>query len=235
MFGLETYSPYSDKDLSDFRIFDGGELDLPFGAPQPVLEIIEKYVDELLQNNKLPVMIGGEHTVTIGAIRAAARRFHELNLVHFDAHADLRDDYCGEKFSHACVIRRCFDILGGDKIFQFGIRSGERDEFTFAKKHLFIQMFNLDQIGKIVRDLQNKPVYLTIDLDVLDTSVFPATGTPEPGGVSFGDLLSAINEVSKLNVIGADLCEYSPPYDADGASAAVACKVLRELLLSVSK
>lgn len=232
-FGIETYSPYQDKDLEDISVYDGGELDLPFGNTERVLKMIEDYTAEVLQADKSPVMIGGEHLVTLGAVRAAAKKYPDLHIIHFDAHADLRQDYLGEQLSHACVIRRCHDILGDGRIFQFGIRSGDREEFQFAKSHTYMNKFTLDTLQETCQKLQGKPIYFTIDLDVLDSSVFPGTGTPEAGGIGFNELIRGIITVGQLNVVAADINELSPPYDPSGTSTAAACKVLRELLLAV--
>lgn len=231
--GLETYSPYQEADLLERAVFDGGDLELSFGNPASALLKIERFAAEILEDGKLPIMIGGEHLVTLGAVRAALNKYPDLHIVHFDAHADLRDDYLGEPLSHATVLRRVWDFVGDGKIFQYGIRSGDRSEFAWAKGHVHMQKFNLDGIEESLRCLQGKPVYFTLDLDVLDPSVFPGTGTPEAGGVTFLQLLAAILAVGKLNVVGCDLCELSPIYDQSGASTAVACKILRELLLAI--
>jgi len=233
-YGLETYSPYQDKDLEDLAIFDGGDLELCFGDTQKALDMIESYTTRVLRDNKLPVMIGGEHLVTLGAVRAVARKYPDLHVIHFDAHADLRDDYLGVTLSHATVLHRVWDIIGDGRIYQFGIRSGERSEFQWGKDHVTTQKFNFNGLAEVVEKLAGKPVYFTLDLDVLDPSVFPGTGTPEPGGVSFLELLEAIQQVSQLNLVGCDINELSPVYDQSGASTAVACKVLRELLLAMA-
>ena len=233
-YGLETYSPYQDKDLEDLAIFDGGDLELCFGDTEKALAAIESYTTRVLRDNKRPVMIGGEHLVTLGAVRAVARKYPELHVVHFDAHADLRDDYLGITLSHATVLHRVWDIIGDDRIYQFGIRSGERSEFQWGNDHVTTQKFNFKGLAEVVEKLQGQPVYFTLDLDVLDPSVFPGTGTPEPGGVSFMELLEAIQQVSQLNLVGCDINELSPVYDQSGASTAVACKVLRELLLAMA-
>ena len=236
-FGLETYSPYQDKDLSDYNVFDSGDLELSFGSSEKALEDIESRANEIFKDNKLPILIGGEHLVTLGAVRAADKKYPNMHIIHFDAHADLRDDYLGAKLSHACVLRRSYDLLGDGKIHQFCIRSGEKSEFEFAKSHTDMHKFSFDGLDEVVADLQkaNVPVYFTIDLDCLDPSIFPGTGTPEAGGVSFMDLLNAIKKVSKLNIIGADVNELAPMLDQSGASTAVACKVLRELMLALLK
>ena len=241
-YGLETYSPMLDRDLSEITVFDGGDLELPFGSTEEALSSIEGTSDRILSDGKLPVMLGGEHLVTLGAVRAAVSRYPDLHLIHFDAHADLRDEYLGVKLSHASVIRRCYDLLGEERIFQFGIRSGDRTEFLWAAEgHTKLRKFGFDGLSEVARDLaeRNAPVYLTVDLDVLDPSVFPGTGTPEAGGVSFPALHEAIRTVLEgngnhpggCNVVGCDLVELAPPLDPTGASTAVACKITRELLL----
>ena len=230
-FGIETYSPYQDKDLTDIKVFDGGDLELCFGSPESALNDIENFSSKILGNGKLPCMIGGEHLVTLGAVRAAVKKYPDLHIIHFDAHADLRDDYLGQKFSHACVMRRCHELVGDGKIFQFGIRSGDREEFLWGKNHVTTNKFDFTGLEKIVQKILNKPVYFTLDLDVLDPSCFPGTGTPEAGGVSFTELMSAIKSVSVLNVVGIDVNELSPMLDQSGASTALACKLLREILL----
>lgn len=234
-FGIETYSPYQDKDLLDINVFDGGDLELCFGNPSKALEKIEEFTGKIVDDGKLPCMIGGEHLVTLGAVKAVIKKYPNLHIIHFDAHADLRDDYLGERLSHATVMRRVWELTGDKKIFQFGIRSGEKEEFSWAKSHVFTNKFDFFSLPEILKTLDDKPVYLSIDLDVLDPSVFPATGTPEAGGVSFKELLEAIMVASGLNIVGMDINELSPVYDQSGASTAVACKILRELLLAVFK
>lgn len=236
-FGLETYSPYQDRDLTDYSIFDAGDLELCFGSPQAALKDIENCADEILKDQKLPVLLGGEHLVTLGAVRAAIRRYPELHIIHFDAHADLRSDYLGEPLSHACVMRRCHECLGDNRIHQFCIRSGDREEFRFAEEHTDFHPFSFEGLESLVHSLKelDLPVYLTIDLDCLDPSVFPGTGTPEAGGVSFLQLLEAMKLACQTRVIGADINELAPMLDASGVSTTVAGKVLRELLLLLSE
>lgn len=234
-FGLETYSPYQDEDLTDYRIFDAGDLELCFGSSEAALADIEALANEILQSNKFPLLLGGEHLVTLGAFRAALKKYPDLHIIHFDAHTDLRDDYLGAKLSHACVIRRCHDLIGDGRIHQFCIRSGERDEFRFADKHTDLHKFNFKGLTETIEKLGDAPVYFTIDLDCLDPSAFPGTGTPEAGGVSFLELLDAMETVCRSNVIAADVNELSPMLDASGASTALACKVVRELMLCLLK
>ena len=236
-FGLETYSPYQDKDLIDISVFDSGDLELCFGSSEMALSDIQKRAEEILKAGKFPLLLGGEHLVTLGAVRAAAAKYPDLHIIHFDAHADLRDDYLGAKLSHACVLRRCYEIVGDGHIHQFCIRSGEREEFQFASRHTDFHPFTFEGLEETVRELKEKQVsvYFTIDLDCMDPSVFPGTGTPEAGGVSFLELLKAIRTVSQANLVGADVNELAPMLDASGVSTATACKVLRELLLAIAK
>lgn len=234
-FGLETYSPYQDEDLTDYRIFDSGDLELCFGSAEAALTDIEERAATILQDDKFPLLIGGEHLVTLGAFRAAIKKYPDLHIIHFDAHTDLRDDYLGATLSHACVIRRCHDLVGDGRIHQFCIRSGERAEFQFAKEHTDLHKFNFDGLKEAMQAIGTAPIYFTIDLDCLDPSAFPGTGTPEAGGVSFPELLQAIETVCTGNVIAADVNELSPMLDASGASTALACKVVRELMLAILK
>ena len=234
-FGIETFSPYQDKDLEDLSVFDGGDLELSFGDSNSALNDIETYVGKVLSDSKVPFMIGGEHSVTLGAVRAVAKKYPDLHIVQFDAHTDLREDYLGQVYSHASVIRRCWDIVGDNKIFQFGIRSGEKVEFEWAKEHVHTTRFNFDGLDEIIEKLKGKPVYFTLDLDVLDPSEFPGTGTPESGGVTFVELHNAIRKLSVLNIVGLDMNELSPIYDQSGQSTALACKLLREVLLFLNK
>jgi len=230
--GLESYSPVLDKDLEDISYHDAGELTLCIGEAQTALRQVEDFTAPLLLDHKRPVMIGGEHLVTLGALRAVHKQYPDLHVVHFDAHADLRDDYLGATLSHATVMRRAWELLGDGRIHQFGIRSGERGEFAWAeKKHVHMHKFNFVGLAETVQALHGKPVYLTLDLDVLDPSILPGTGAPEPGGVDFHALMHALRLLAPLRVVGFDIVELSPPCDRSGASTAVACKLLREMLL----
>ena len=234
-FGIETWSPYQQKELTDYAVFDSGDLELCFGSAESALGDIEARAREILQADKLPLLLGGEHLVTLGSVRAVAEKHPDLHIIHFDAHADLREDYLGAKLSHACVIRRCHDILGDGRIHQFCIRSGDKSEFEFAQAHTELHPFDFSGLEACCEKLAaaRVPVYFTIDLDCLDPSCFPGTGTPEAGGVSFPQLLKAILTVAQTNVVAADLNELAPMLDPSGVSTAMACKVLRELLLAL--
>lgn len=234
-FGIETYSPYQNADLADYAVMDSGDLELCFGSAESALCDIENRAAEILSDGKLPLLIGGEHLVTLGAFRAAAKKYPDIHIIHFDAHADLRDDYLGAGLSHACVMRRCYDIIGDGRIHQFCIRSGEREEFRFADKHTDMHKFGFDGLAEAITALGDTPIYFTIDLDCLDPAYFCGTGTPEAGGTDFNSLLKAIITVCGGNVVAADLNELAPMLDASGASTAIACKTLRELILAILK
>ena len=230
-YGLETYSPYLDLDLSDYKLSDIGDVDLPFGNTTRALTLLNETATTIIKADKKPLMIGGEHLVSLPVIKALSRRYPDLHIIHFDAHTDLREDYLGEPLSHASVIRRAWDLLGDGRIFQFGIRSGLKSEFEWAKSHTSLQRFNTNGLLETITALKGKPVYLTIDLDVLDPSIFPGTGTPEPGGITMKELLDALIALKELPLVGADIVELSPHYDTSGVSTAVACKIIREVSL----
>lgn len=232
--GLESYSPYLDKDLEDLKLFDYGNLEVPFGDKKTALRMIQEMTTKIIDAGKIPIMIGGEHLVSLGPVKALSKKYEDLHIIHFDAHTDLRNDYLGEALSHATVLRRIYDQVGDGRLNQFCIRSGLKEEFEWAKEHSHLEKFTYNTLEQRVELLVNKPVYITIDLDVLDPSVFPGTGTPEPGGIDFHDMMKIISILSRLeNVVGLDVVELSPKFDASGVSTAVACKTLRELVLAI--
>lgn len=231
--GLESYSPYQDSDLEDYAICDYGDIDLSFSAPQTTMAELETVVKKIVLDQKVPLMIGGEHSLTFPAVKAVFAKYPDLELIHLDAHTDLRASYLGDANSHASVMRRCFELLGPLKIHSFGVRSGLKSEFSFAKKNLDFHPFTLEGIEELRQSLGDKPVYLTLDLDILDPAYLMGTGTPEPGGVSFTALHQALLSLKGLNFKGLDLMELAPHYDSSAASTAVACKLLRELALIV--
>lgn len=238
-YGLETYSPLLDLDLQDFNICDIGDLELSIGDTEKVLNEIYEETENILNDDKFPFMIGGEHLVTLPVFKAVYEKYNDVYVLHFDAHTDLREEYNNNKNSHATVIKRIWDIIGDGKIFQFGIRSGTKEEFNFALKerHTYMETHTIDTFWKIVSTLGGKNVYLTIDLDVLDPSIFPGTGTPEPGGISYRkfEQIFKILKNSNINLVGCDIVELSPNYDKSNVSTIVACKILRELSLVFSE
>ena len=230
--GMEWYSPYFNMDLKDYGTCDIGDLDLPMGDVEKDLKEISRVTSLILKDGKKTMMVGGEHLVTLGTIREYVKKYKDLNIIHFDAHTDLREEFLGRELSHATVLRKCYDLLDGGTIYQFGIRSGDRSEFEWAKTHIHQHLFDTEGLDEAIEALKDKPVYITIDLDVLDPSVFPGTGTPEAGGITYKELEAAILKMRKLNnIVGADMVELSPDYDTSHVSTQVACKVLRELVL----
>ena len=233
-YGIESYSPYQDKDLEDANVIDLGDLELCFGDVNKALDRIEERTRHVLHASKRPFMLGGEHLVTLGAFRAVAAMYPDVHIIHFDAHADLRDDYLGAKLSHACVLRRCWELVGDGRIHQFGIRSGDREEFSWGRSHVSTRRFDFEGLEETLKELEGKPVYFTVDLDVMDPSIIPGTGTAEPGGVTFDALRQAVTLVcSRAKVVGCDVNELSPHYDQSGVSTIVACKIVREMLLAL--
>ena len=238
-FGIETYSMQCDKDLvDDAKVFDSGDIELPFGAPEPALGLIEERAARILADGKCPFLLGGEHLVTLGAFRAVLKKHPDVVIIHFDAHADLREDYLGNPLSHACVLRRCHDLIGDGRIFQFGIRSGTREERQFMLDgHVTTELFADTTLGAVVESIgPDVPVYLTVDMDVLDPSEFPGTGTQEAGGFNYRQLVADVQLVCRhLNVVAMDNVELNPGLDPTGRSTALACKFLRECLLSFER
>ena len=236
-YGLETYSPILDLDMDDYKICDIGDLELSIGNTDKVLDEIYIGTKAIVDDGKVPFMIGGEHLVTLPSFKAIYEKYNDIYVLHFDAHTDLREEYNNNKNSHATVIKRIWDIVGDGKIFQFGIRSGTKEEFDFAlkEKHTYMETHTINTFLDIVKSLENKNVYLTIDLDVLDPSIFPGTGTPEPGGISYREFeeVFKILKNSNINLVGLDIVELSPDYDNTNVSTVVACKILRELALIV--
>jgi agmatinase len=229
---LETYSPELSRDLSDVAFFDAGDLELPFGDVRESIRRIRETVSRILKMRKTPGILGGEHLVTLPIIEAILEYESDLHVVHFDAHADLREDYCGERLSHATVMRHIAERIGGENIFQFGIRSGTREEFVFAMQNTHMFCGNLvESMNSVIGSMCHKPIYITLDIDVLDPAYAPGTGTPEPGGASSRELLEAIRLFEGANIVGFDIVEVSPQYDSSERTQIVAAKLLRELLL----
>lgn len=227
--GLEEYSPYFDKHLEDCNFCDVGDLEFPLGNTSKSLDLIEKNVNEIYKDGKKILGIGGEHLITLPEIRAVSRHCSNLAIVHFDAHTDLREEYLGECLSHSAVMYHCSEIIGFKNVKQIGIRSGTKKEFDLMKKYN-TNAKNYDDLDL----LKNKNIFVTVDLDVLDTSIMPGTGTPETGGLNFNELLGWFKYLKNFNIIGADVVELAPDYDSSGASTAVATKVIRELLMIMS-
>lgn len=234
--GLEEYSPYLDRDLSEIAYFDAGDIPLPFGNPQASVDKIYEYVTALYRADKFPLGLGGEHLVSWGAMRAAWERYPDLRIVHLDAHTDLRQDYEGEAYSHATVIRKACDTIGSDRVYQFGIRSGTREEFTWAKDNTHFFPFEVvEPLRRAVSELQEFPLYVTWDIDVFDPAHAPGTGTAEHGGITPREAFEVFRILRDLNVVGFDLVEVSPLIDPTEQTQILAAKLVREALLAFVK
>lgn len=230
--GIETYSPYFRKDLSRLLIHDMGDLELPLGEKELSLDRIRKAVRRILDAKKLPVILGGDHLITLPVIEEILQFYPETSLVHLDAHTDLRDDYLGERFSHSTVVKRIQSLLKKGKIFQIGIRSGTEEEFEEAEKMRSIVSLGKNSFRSMMNYLKERPVYITLDLDVFDPSLIPGVGTPEPGGLTFQEFISLLKKLRSLRVVGFDLVELTPDYDPSQISSVNASVILREMILA---
>ncbi|MRX71115.1 agmatinase [Bacillus lacus] len=238
--GLEEYSPYLDRHLDDVKYFDAGDIPLPFGNAQRSLDIIEEYIDSLMDQGKFPLGIGGEHLVSWPVMKSVYKKYPDLAVIHMDAHTDLREEYEGEPLSHSTPIRKIANLIGPENVYSFGIRSGMREEFQWAKEAgMHISKFQvLEPLKEILPKLAGRPVYITIDIDVLDPAHAPGTGTVDAGGITSRELLASIHAIaeSDISIVGADLVEVAPIYDHSDQTANTASKLLREMLLGwVSK
>ncbi|WP_368929840.1 agmatinase [Bacillus pumilus] len=237
--GLEEYSPYLDRELHEVPFFDAGDIPLPFGNAQKSLDLIEEYVDSILEKGKFPLGMGGEHLVSWPVFRAMHKKYPDLAIIHMDAHTDLREEYEGETLSHSTPIRKVAGLIGPENVFSFGIRSGMKEEFEWAKEAgMYISKFEvLEPLKKVLPKLKGRPVYVTIDIDVLDPAHAPGTGTVDAGGITSKELLASIHAIagSDVQVVGADLVEVAPVYDHSDQTANTASKLLREMLLGFVK
>ncbi|AVM25773.1 agmatinase [Bacillus pumilus] len=237
--GLEEYSPYLDRELHEVPFFDAGDIPLPFGNAQKSLDLIEEYVDSILEKGKFPLGMGGEHLVSWPVFRAMHKKYPDLAIIHMDAHTDLREEYEGEPLSHSTPIRKVAGLIGPENVFSFGIRSGMKEEFEWAKEAgMHISTFEvLEPLKKVLPKLKGRPVYVTIDIDVLDPAHAPGTGTVDAGGITSKELLASIHAIagSDVQVVGADLVEVAPVYDHSDQTANTASKLLREMLLGFVK
>ena len=230
----EDYSPYFDLDLKDKKIHDLGDVEVVFGDTSETLARIEKISTFIVNDGKKPVCIGGEHLVTLPVVKPLLNNYPDLQIIQLDAHLDLMDELFGDRYSHGTVMRRIFDLMKQPfRIYQVGVRSGHQDEYTFAKSNTKLFPFNSDTFLKNLDAFSDKPVYLTIDLDVFDPSLIPGTGTPEAGGIFFQEFISILKRIKNINIVGADMVELSPQIDPTNTSTIVASKILRELLLIV--
>ncbi len=238
-YGIETYCPQLNLDLEDINFADIGSLDVPLGDAKLIIDNVRDATDILLSNNLKPLIIGGEHSITSGVIKSIITNHPELIIIQLDAHADLRDEWLGSKYSHACTMRRCLEILPSRKVFQIGIRSGTKSEFIEMDNNKRLIKHTLGENAKYleeaIKSFKGKPIYLTFDLDWFDPSIMPGTGTPEPGGYLWGDFAAIIDVIKSHNLIGADVVELCPKLDNTGISSILAAKVVRSLIMLLDK
>jgi agmatinase len=235
---LEEYSIQLKRNLDQVAFYDVGDLVLPFGDVKGSLKIIEEAAAYLYSIDKIPFFLGGEHLVTLPILQAASRSYPDLHILHFDAHADLRSQYMGMEYSHSTVMRRSLEEAEGTKLFQFGIRSGIQEEIEYAKDRVKTYSVDFqDALEETLNEVTGRPVYITLDIDVVDPAYAPGTGTPEPGGTSSRELLEALYlmDTMDLNIVGFDLVEVAPPYDMSDITSVLAARILREMLLIVGR
>ncbi len=232
-YAIESYSPYQDRDLRDVKICDMDNIPLSFGDKQLNFKIIETFIKKIVYSKKRLICIGGEHLISYPIIKSFAKKYKDLHILHIDAHSDLIDSYLGERFSHATVMKRVGELVGFERLFQQGIRSLNKTDMLLPYRKENLHLFNLDRASEFLERIGNNPLYLSLDLDVLDPSIFPGTGTPEPGGITYNQLITFIKLLKPMNIVGADVVELSPHYDQSGVSSVVAASVLRELILAV--
>jgi len=232
---LELYSIRSGVDMEEVGVYDEGDIVVSHGDPQKTVETIEAAVGELLSEKRIPIVVGGEHTVSLGPVRAMPR---SAGVLVFDAHMDLREDFMGSRYSHACVSRRILELLGPGSIFMVGVRAFTRDEMRAAVKNNieFVTPLELRRegrraiAGRIIRWMDRfKEVYVSIDIDVLDPAFAPGTGTPEPDGISTWELLDLLYEVVDERVLGFDVVEVNPLVDSSGTTSMLGAKIVFEV------
>jgi agmatinase len=228
---LESYDPQLDADLEDLVIRDLGNLDIGTGSPEPVVEAVQRATAELLQAGLHPLILGGEHSITSGAVAAVAKRYPDLVLVQFDAHADLREAYLGSRHNHACAMRRCLEVMPNPGLLQIGIRSGTRQEFQEMQRTGRWVAPEPEALRKALQPYTGRPFYITVDVDAFDPSVMPGTGTPEPGGLSWVSFSALLTVLAEQRIVAADVVELSPGLDTSHCSSVLAAKVTRSLLL----
>ncbi|HHY46623.1 MAG TPA: agmatinase [Firmicutes bacterium] len=231
---LEDFSPEAGKVLEPGCFFDLGDVMIPPGNVAAGLSRVETVIDAVVSDGKLPILLGGEHLVTLASVRAMHRLYPELTVVQLDAHMDLRHDYLGEALSHATVMRRVIEVVGEGNLYQCGIRSGTREEFEYAlERSTLIREDDLAMAVKRALDLTGeRPLYVTLDIDVVDPAFAPGTGTPEPGGYTSRDVLRAVRLLVGTRLVGFDLVEVAPPYDHSDMTSLLAAKIVREVVLA---
>ncbi len=228
---IETYSPFLDRDLCDRALADLGDIPLADEELDASLETIGEVASDILDKRGRGLFIGGEHTITLPIVKAMTAVYPMLVIIHADAHADLRDEYAGSAINHATVIGRVAELTGPARLIQLGIRSGTRDEFLRMRQQGTRLPWDPGAETELLEKVGNAPVYLTLDLDVMDPSCVPGTGNPEPGGWFYGDLERLFHALDRIDLVGADVVELNPGLDSSDVSSITAAKIVRELAL----
>ncbi len=228
---IESYCPLLDRDLADRPFSDLGDLRLDGRSLEEKLNEIQAAVEKILEQGGVPLCIGGEHTVTLPIIKALKKHFGKFVILHLDAHSDLRDSYEGQKINHSTVMRRVVEITGHDNLIQFGIRSGTREEFHWIREHGVLASFRPGLENALLNRIAGRPVYVTLDLDILDPACLPGVGNPEAGGWPYNLLERFIKLLSHVDIIGLDVVELMPSIDRSEMSSITAAKIIRSLLL----
>lgn len=228
---IETFSPILGRDLADVGYSDRGDLDVAGLRPDQMVDAVRGWVGQTAPAS-LPFLLGGEHTIALGAVQALYRTHSDLAVVQVDAHTDLRDEYDGQRFSHATVTRRILDVLSPESLVQLGTRAGTREEFELAGQ-LRHSGARIEVPGSTWAWLEQRPTYVSIDIDAIDPADAPGTGNPEPEGIPARDLLAFVRRLGSLRVVGLDVVEVSPPYDPSGRTAVLAATIVREAILAL--
>jgi agmatinase len=232
---IETYSPALDRDLEDLALADLGDCELPGGAPpREQLEAARAQIAAWWRPGVMPFMLGGDHTATLPVIEVLAHAFADLRILQLDAHPDLREEFLGERYNYASAMARVMDVVPPERVYQVGMRTGTREEFAPPRPHFFPAIAGppLDVVRRLLPELVRHPLYVTIDVDVLDPSEAPGTGSPEPCGISTRELVSIVHLLAACPVIGGDLVEVAPAWDSSGRTGITASWVIREALLA---
>jgi agmatinase len=228
---LETYSPDLERDLEDLLVYDMGDVPMQGVDMADALARIADAMAEAARRSRLAVMIGGEHTASLGGFRGLTRVYPDAVMLQVDAHLDMRHDYEGELFSHATWLHRLGEEYGFDIIHQVGLRSGARAEWHFARRRTAWSTTELGLPARVRQSIGSRPVYVSVDIDVLDPAHAPGTGCPEPGGVTFRELADFVHGLAGLHVVAMDVMEVSPNLDGANITAAAAAKIIREAIL----
>ncbi len=231
---IETYSPFLGRDLEDLAIADLGDCELGAGPPREQLARAREEIERFWRPGLLPVMLGGDHTATLPVIEVLAPAIPDLRILQLDAHPDLREEFLGERYNYASAMARVMDVVAPERVYQVGMRTGAREEFQRKAPHLFPahRIHPVEAVRGLLPELQAHPLYVTIDVDVLDPSEAPGTGAPEPCGITAAELVEIVRLLAPCRVVGTDLMEVAQAWDPSGRTGITASWILREAILT---